>query len=505
MSGESKRKIFSGSISGIIAKVLDASAKLFTIPILIGYYGKADFGLITLAISLNAYLRVMDLGMNTGAIRFFSIWFAKGENNKIIKGSQSSFVFYGLIGCLNALLLAVLGIWAEHIFNVEAHQLQTLKWMMYMLSASAILYWASYVVNQLLIAYGELTWTNYGLMLSSILNLLTVYISIYFKLSLPIYFLLFILSTIVVIPFNIYRLKIIPLKSYLIFLPRWDYSVFKEILNYSLGIFFIGLFHYSVDGLRPVILGIFSIEGTTVLTDYRVMNSVVMLVGAIGAVFLQVLLPEASKSYASGDKKKIAQIVFTGTKYISLFLSFLIFLIILNVKSFLLIYMGEEYVRLWKWLTVWLLLMLYMHDFAISSLILSMGKTKALIYAAGIGALFSLTATTILVPYYEVGATIIGYSIFIIIQMGFNYFYYLPYVIKLDSKKIFLKSFMPSVLIGLFAAFVGYQLNISINFQNPYVDIIIGSSVYFVIFSILTLVFVIKPYVFINMIKSILK
>ena len=44
---------------------------------LIGFFGKADYGLIALSFSLNAYLRLMELGMSTGAIRFFSIWFAR--------------------------------------------------------------------------------------------------------------------------------------------------------------------------------------------------------------------------------------------------------------------------------------------------------------------------------------------------------------------------------------------------------------------------------------------
>src|SRR5690606_41668064 len=83
------KRIFSGSAWGIMAKILDAAAKFVTIPLLVGYYGKVDYGLIALAFSLNAYLRLMDLGMNVVSVRFFSMWVAKGVWVRFQKVSRS--------------------------------------------------------------------------------------------------------------------------------------------------------------------------------------------------------------------------------------------------------------------------------------------------------------------------------------------------------------------------------------------------------------------------------
>ena len=66
-----KNKLVSDSFWGILAKIIDAGAKFFTIPMLVGYYGKSDYGLIALVFSLNAYMRLMDMGINIGSIRFF--------------------------------------------------------------------------------------------------------------------------------------------------------------------------------------------------------------------------------------------------------------------------------------------------------------------------------------------------------------------------------------------------------------------------------------------------
>ena len=71
MSNKELTKLFKGSALGIVSKVFDAAIKFITIPLLVGFFGKLDYGLIALAFSLNAYLRLMELGMNVGAIRFF--------------------------------------------------------------------------------------------------------------------------------------------------------------------------------------------------------------------------------------------------------------------------------------------------------------------------------------------------------------------------------------------------------------------------------------------------
>src|SRR5690606_15914472 len=92
------KRIFSGSAWGMMATILDAAAKFVSIPLLVGYYGTVEYGLIALAFSLSAYLRLMDLGMNVGSVRFFSMWVAKEELEKIQKVSRSSIVFYGTIG-----------------------------------------------------------------------------------------------------------------------------------------------------------------------------------------------------------------------------------------------------------------------------------------------------------------------------------------------------------------------------------------------------------------------
>src|SRR5690606_36164460 len=186
------------------------------------------------------------------------------------------------------------------------------------------------------------------------------------------------------IPFYIARLRVFPISRRILLAPRWEGKAFREILNYSLAIFVMGLFQLTANNLRPLLLGKFS-EGMEVLTDYRVIQTIAMLIVAFGGVFMQVLLPSTSKAYAEGDQQRIGRMVFEATKYISVFLVFVVFVLILNADEILRLYMGEGYGDLSLWLSLWLLtVLLSMHNTPVASLVLSTGKTKFLVYSSAV-------------------------------------------------------------------------------------------------------------------------
>ena len=57
-------KIADGVIWTIASKFLSAAYAFVAVPILIGLYGKADYGLIGLALSINIYMTLLDLGFS---------------------------------------------------------------------------------------------------------------------------------------------------------------------------------------------------------------------------------------------------------------------------------------------------------------------------------------------------------------------------------------------------------------------------------------------------------
>ena len=80
----SERKIASGVFWTTLVNIVNGVYGFISVPILLACYGKSDYGLIALAMSVNVYLRLMDLGFNSTNVRFFSNWLAKKDTGKTL-------------------------------------------------------------------------------------------------------------------------------------------------------------------------------------------------------------------------------------------------------------------------------------------------------------------------------------------------------------------------------------------------------------------------------------
>jgi len=237
------------------------------------------------------------------------------------------------------------------------------------------------------------------------------------------------------------------------FVPRLHWSIWKETLPYRLNIFSLGIFQFSFYNLRPVFLGVQgSIES---VADYRILNGIVTIVTVFGNIFMSALLPSVTKVVVRGDKKAFYRVAYTGTKYISVVCSFCCFGMITVSKEIVSLYVGDSYLYLIPWLNLWLLCTLVTHNQAISSLILSGTDIQLITYNTVISSLMGLLAAWLLISEYQIGGVVIALVIYVIMQLLFYYLYYWPRKMKIDSWKVFSKSFAPAVVMGSFLAIIG--------------------------------------------------
>lgn len=71
---------FSSFFWSTFQKIINAIVGFISVPLLLGYYGKAEYGILGIATACNGYMHLLDLGMNTGAVKFFP----SGEQRVII-------------------------------------------------------------------------------------------------------------------------------------------------------------------------------------------------------------------------------------------------------------------------------------------------------------------------------------------------------------------------------------------------------------------------------------
>lgn len=477
----SSQKIVKGVFWTTLVNLTNGIYGFISVPILITYFGKSDYGLIGLAMSINIYLGLMDMGLNSTNVRFFSNWIATKEYGRVNRLFQTSLSFYGSIGLINALILILISVFSEQIFHLRAEQDIIIKHLFYILAISAFISWFTSCFDQLIRANEYVGWTQKMTLIPKVVQIIILALTVICHFSIELYYALTAFSMFLVIPFCIRKIK--QICPYISFKLSFDKPIFKEILPYSLNIFSFGIFQFSINYLRPVFLGIQgSVEN---VTDYRVLNGIISIVLMLGGAFLGVILPSASKAVANGNKQAQDKVAYSGTKYITIALCFCCFGMISVCPEVITLYVGKDYLYLTNWLILWLLITLISHNQAISSLILAGSDIRAITYNTIVSSIIGLIICWFTIPYFQIGGTIISYGIYGILQMLFYYIYYWPRVMNINSKKIFIKSFLPYMLAGTIISVLCLYINLHTSVLSSFLLKGISFTILYVISTIL--------------------
>lgn len=440
----SSKKIVSGVVWSTIVNMVNAVYGFIAVPILINHFGKAEYGLIGLAMSVNVYMNLMDMGFNSTNVRFFSTWLAQNKHERLLKGFQTSLSFYSVIGLINAVVLLVVACFSNAIFNVTTAQDAILKHLFYILAVSAFCQWFSSCFDQIIKATENVAWIQKRTLVTKILMIVALASTVLFDFSIELYFLLTCLAQLAIVPMSIGMIKKqIP---YISFMPKWDKQSLREMLPYCMNIFSFSLFQFSFYNLRPVFLGIQgSVES---VADYRILNGIIGIVTMLGGAFIGILLPSTAKVVANHDKASYYRVAYDGTRYISILMCFCCFGMMSVGPEVLTLYVGKSYLYLIPWFNLWLLCTLGTHNQAISSLILAGDDIRAISYSSIVASVAGLILSWILIPQYQIGGVCIAFAVYCVIQLLFYYCYYWPIKMKINSLTVLFKCFLPFALLG---------------------------------------------------------
>ena len=502
----SEKQIVRGVYWTTIVNVVNAVYNFISVPLLIAYFGKAHYGLIGLAMSVNIYLRLLDIGFNSTNVRFFSNWLAKEDYKSVKSLFQTSLSVHLVIGFVNALVLLLLAYFSDSVFHLSGDEDRIMKNLLYILSVSAVINWICACYEQLVRAFEHVGWLQKMMLLPKLLQIVILVLTLCIpNTSIELYYALTAFSLAVLLPPLIIHIK--RNASYISFLPSFDKDIFKQILPYCINIFSFGIFQFSINYLRPVFLGM---QGTLEsVTDYRVLNAIITLVLLIGGSFLSVVLPASSRAVAIDNKEAQERLTYTGTKYITIILSFMVFGIMSVSAQVLTIYVGSGYGHLVFWLDLWLLTTLFSHNQAISSLILSQQDIRAITIITIISSTIGLILCWVLIPKYQVGGTVIAYMVYGLIQILFYYLYYWPRKMHINSWRVFLHSFLPTTAAGV-ASMLIVRTTLTLWFSsiNAWIQAISGGIAFMVIFALLHYFIILTKedkFTLIKYIKSIFK
>lgn len=428
-----------------LQKILNAILGFISVPLLLGYYGKAEYGILAIATACNGYMHLLDLGMNTGTIKFFSQWKAEGKQGLIYRVARTNITFYILIACVNMAGLAALAVWGENVFSVTHEQFLQLRICLFIIALFSIFSWATTTFNQLLVADKQMAYTMQVQCIQTILKTLLIFVVLWANLSLTFYFFwLTAILALLLVPYAIkcHRDRLIDSLK-----PAFYWKDFKIVLTFSLSIFALSLFQMTATQSRPIILSIFSANGAETVSEYRIIEVIPQLIIMIGGTFSSIFLPKTSELVAQKDSQAIQDFAYKWTLRTSILTNLLCVPFIFSATEVLSAYVGTEYVGLSQWMTVWCLtVLIQIHTTPGNALILAYGRTKLLVITSAGACLLSMIINAMLCSYFGVGSAVIGYFIYVLIMIASYYVIYYKKLIGLNRIKMFRSFFIPTAI-----------------------------------------------------------
>jgi O-antigen/teichoic acid export membrane protein len=173
------------------SKIITAVIGIISVPLLITLFGVSTYGVLALAMASNACLMLLDMGIATGSIKFYSQWLERGEILKVDSVARTSISFYAIIGIVNAFVLVIVALEAGRIFNLNSAELFLIKKLLFVLAGFSVLNWVQAVFRQLLIANNMISFIEQLQVGIQIVKLSIVILTVYLKMPVEVYFFLF--------------------------------------------------------------------------------------------------------------------------------------------------------------------------------------------------------------------------------------------------------------------------------------------------------------------------
>ncbi len=443
------------------SKILSAVLGFITVPLLLGYFGKANYGLLSIATACNGYMHLMDLGMNSGAVKYFSQWAAESNKAIIHRVARTNITFYIIISIINVVGLLALAFWGENLFSVTHEQFLQLRTCLIILALFSTISWVATAFNQLLVADKQLAFTMQVQSFITVLKIGLIAVTIWGKLSLYEYFFwLTLIVALAIIPY-MYKCK----KDGLIdsFKPAGYWSDFKIVLIFSLSLFALSLFQVTASQSMPILLSIFSDDGADTVADYRIVEVIPIFITMLSGSFTSIFLPKTTELVVRNNMEEISTFVKKWTSMTTIIVCVLCFPFLISNTFIIDAYVGESYSYLGKWVALWCsFLIIQVHSTPAFSLVLATGKTKALVWYTGIACIASMITNAALCKIVPVGSAIIGYSTYMIILIIVYYAYFYRRYLNL-SRWMLIKAFIRPVSLAVLACAMPFFLNIKIS------------------------------------------
>ena len=404
------------------SRVLDGGIRFLTVPIVLGYFGNTQFGLISLAFSFNVFLNIADFGMSVNAIRRLTEHLQAGRHDDVIELTHAASFYYLMVGLFNLAFVAVIGWQGQRWFALNEAQAQQFFWMMLSLGVFSACTWALSIYRQVLHASGLVGWDESINLVSSVLTLAVVAATLVWHWGPALYFSAVLVPQLVPMMLRLRRAgQLVPGLRFRV-APRWH--IFRPLVGTSVWLFVMSLADTLANQYRPIILA--QQAGLDSVADFRIVQQVagfatLLLGGALGVIY-----PIIAKLDSASDSQRLQLVLSRGSRLLLWgHLAVLVPMAFLATPM-LSLYVGRSFEHLAPALAVWLVTLLAFHNSIVASLVLSRGRLGLMATSSSCAAIASLVVGYGWAPGHGVMAMAWTYSAYMAFQLAMLYLVLLP-------------------------------------------------------------------------------
>lgn len=500
-------QLFTGSGLLLLSKFLNAIIQVVSLPIILKTFGKDEYGLIVIAMSLNTFLMIIQLGFPSGIPKFVAEWFSRNEHDKLKDALRSVSSFYFIIALLNALILIFIAIYADRLFSIHSYQLEKLRTLLFITAFASFFALPSTALDQALIGTNNLGFVSRMEIIKNLLFFGLIICLILFSdsISLTNFYAFRCLLMFIMMPLKLWKWS--SCGSLFALVPGWKIAAVCPLLKYCLSISAFSIFIILSKNVPPVILALRAkSDAASVMTDFKVVDYIATFFLMISSTLITSLVPYISGLAAKGDIGIYNRVIKDGTRYVWAFGALIGFGVLMLSKEVIILYVGPEYLHIKLWLEVYIIGILYnLYNPAMSSVILSYGKLLPMIYATLLGCICSLFFSWMLSPLIGIGSISISLISFNLCAFLVNHFWYFPRYFHINPFNQIFHIFCPPLFAGLTMCISGRWLIDTISCTNSYINIAIGAFTGTLIYSSIILVFYISPSQIVSVAKVLLR
>lgn len=458
-----KNQIKFGVILGYVNMFVAIIVTLVYTPTMLRLMGQSEYGLYALVASVIGYLSVLDMGFGNSMIRFVSRSKAKTEKKMENKINGLFLFLYSIIGIIALLIGFILFLNVGNIFQaLTPSEIAKAKIIMAILVGTVAISFPLSIFDSYVIASEKFTYIK-------VLNLIqTVAIPL---IMLPLLMwgyksiAMVIVTSTFTIAFHLFNLYYcfskLNMKISFSF-KNIDKTLLKEVLTYSFFIFLNLIVDSLYANTDQVILG--AVSGTAAVSVYAIATKISNMNTSFSTNISGLFFPRITKTLEEKDGDKKVSDIFIKVSRIQLYiLAMILFGFIIFGKSFILLWIGQDYIDVYYILLILLIpgIVPLTQNIGISILqAKNMHKFRSVIYIL-IALLNIAVSIPLAIRYAGIGAAIgTAMATFLGQILTMNIYYYKKGKIDIPRYwKHFIKFMLPLTIFSIFVVSFDFILS----------------------------------------------